>query len=352
MGGAQNGTYMVNPKHMNVDYPSNVDDIAITTDGNYAQPEEIATEMTFFRFRCRGTSLFREVVDAAWEVGSDVKDLPYETVLHFDKKFQEITAEFDNVFDKYRNVLKIVQTSDPRMQTRNSLSIHWAMAHFCMDSRIARLHRPYLVRGAKDSKYAYSRMVCLRSARNIMELGNTILTSSKSLIAFKLWAIHHHMYVATVILVMDYCFNRNEPRAKARREEIMECFRAVKKNHNGSSTTPPGLLALEKILWDANGHSDNGDIYDKSWTGTADSSKQSYKVFPKSLTEQSTSNMALATDPSILAVRGNDFTDALSQQPWGDFDLDSFENIEFDSNLDANFFDELFQSLENSNDLI
>jgi hypothetical protein len=26
--------------------------------------------MTFFRFRCKGTTLFREVVDAAWKAGS------------------------------------------------------------------------------------------------------------------------------------------------------------------------------------------------------------------------------------------------------------------------------------------
>jgi hypothetical protein len=61
---------MVHPKHMNVDYPTIVNDIDITPNGDYIQLDDVATEMTFFRFRCKGTTLFREVVDAAWKAGS------------------------------------------------------------------------------------------------------------------------------------------------------------------------------------------------------------------------------------------------------------------------------------------
>jgi hypothetical protein len=359
MGVAQNGTYMVHPKHMNVDYPSNVNDIGITPNGDYAQPDDVATEMTFFRFRCRGTTLFREVVDAAWEAGSELEDLPYETVLHFDKKFKDITLEFDGVFDKYRNALTVVQTSDPRWNTKSPPNVHWAMVHFCMDSRFARLHRPYLVRGAKDPKYAYSRMVCLRSARSLMELGNIILETSKNLVAFKLWAIKHHMYVATIILVMDYCFNRNEPRAKERREEILEYFRAVKRNDNGCTTMPPGLQKLEEILRDAtdtNGSSANNSTYSDSWKATeVDAPKrlpQIYKDSAANLVDQPAANTVLTVHTPTLLAGGNNFTDAMSQQPWIDFDFNSWDNTDFNSNLDTSLFDELFQNLENNNDLI
>lgn len=355
MGGAQNGTYMVHPKHMNVEYPTNVNDISITADGNYAQPDDVPTEMTFFRFRCRGTSLFREVVDAAWEVGSEIDDLPYDTVLQFDKKFRDIIQEFDSVFDKYRNVLTTVHSSNPKWQTKMSPTIHWAMAHFCMDSRFARLHRPYLVRGAKDPKYAYSRMVCLRSARSLIELGNTILTSSKNLIAFKLWAIKHHMYVATVILVMDFCFNRNEPRAKERRDEIMECFEAVKRSENGRSTIPPGLQKLEKMVQNLSGHSDNTSTYSTSWKATVATDPNTLPQLHRDPRQHPAANTSLGVYGShtpTLLVGGNNFTDALSQQPWVDFDFNSSENKDFDSTFDASLFDELFQNIDDNNDLI
>jgi acetoin utilization deacetylase AcuC-like enzyme len=160
-----------------------------------------------------------------------------------------------------------------------------------------------------------------------MEFGNTILETSKNLIAFKLWAIKHHMYVATIILVMDYCFNRNEPRAKERREEIMECFRAVKRNDNGATTMPPGLQKLEKIL-------------------------QIHKDSAMNLIEQPAANTVLTVHTATLLAGGNNFTDAMSQQPWIDFDFNSWDNTDFDSNLDTSLFDELFHNLESNNDLI
>lgn len=357
MGGAQNGTYMVHPKHMNVEYPSNANDTSITADGNYAQPDHVPTEMTFFRFRCRATCLFREVVDAAWELGSEIENLPYDTILQFDKKFSDIIQEFDGVFDKYRNVFTDVQSSDSRWQTKNSPNIHWAMGHFCIDSRFARLHRPYLVRGAKDPKYAYSRMVCLRSARSLMELGDTILSSSKNLVAFKLWAIYHHMYVATVILVMDYYFNRHEPRANERREEILKCFRAVKRNDNGRITMLQGLQKLEKILQEVTGSSDNRNAYSNSWKMNANDAPnpppQIHKNGPTFLEEgKPTTSSLLAVHAPTLAAGGKNLTDAMSQHPWTDFDFNSLENMDFDSNIDTSLFDELFQDLESNNNLI
>jgi hypothetical protein len=114
MGGAQNGTYMIHPKHMHVDYPSNVNDNAINSRGDYAEPDNVATEMTFSRFRCRGTSLFREVVDAAWDAGCDTDSLPYDIILEFDKKFNDILLEFDSIFEKVRNVLTVQQAGEPR----------------------------------------------------------------------------------------------------------------------------------------------------------------------------------------------------------------------------------------------
>jgi hypothetical protein len=66
---------MVHPKHMNVEYPRNVNDIGITSKVSYAQLNDEATKMAFFRFRCRVSKSFREVVGAAWEVGSVIEDL-------------------------------------------------------------------------------------------------------------------------------------------------------------------------------------------------------------------------------------------------------------------------------------
>ena len=86
---------MVHPKHMNVDYLRNVNDIGITSNVSYAQLNDETTEITFSRFRCRGSKSFREVVDAAWKFGSEREELMYEAVLSFDKKFRDILLDFN-----------------------------------------------------------------------------------------------------------------------------------------------------------------------------------------------------------------------------------------------------------------
>lgn len=205
----------------------------------------------------------------------------------------------------------------------------------------------------------YSRMVCLRSARSIMELGNAIMATSRDLIAFKVWAINHHMYVATVILVMDYCFNRNEPRAKEREEEILECFETLKKN-NGGRTTTPGLQKLEKILRDATGGTENETTaYPTRWGAPAigapmDSSHQQNALPSKPIERraENSSHSVISVYEHATSVPGYIFNDATSQQPWPDFDFNLLENTNLDGYLDTSLFDELFQNLDINNDLI
>lgn len=122
------------------------------------------------------------------------------------------------------------------------------MAHFGIHTRISRLHRPYLVRGAQDPRYAYSRMVCLRSARTVIELGKKMTTQIQDLASIKIWSVNHHVFVSTVILVMDYCFNRDEPRAKERKEEILECFRILESSREDSTIATRGLQKLRTML--------------------------------------------------------------------------------------------------------
>jgi hypothetical protein len=225
-----------------------------------------------------------------------------------------------------------------------------------MNSRFARLHRPYLLRGAKDPKYAYSRMVCLRSARSTIELGNTIMSSSKDLIAFKIWTINHHMYVATVILVMDYCFNRSEPRAKERKEEILECFRALKRNHGGRATVP-GLQKLEKLLRDASGGIENETgSYSTCWraTATGDTKDLSHlqTVLPTDASQRWSGYSPVLVHEHATLVPGDSFGNETSQQSWLGFDFSLLENTNFDADLDPSLFDELFQNLDSNNDEI
>ena len=101
MSGSHSGTYSISPKHMMVECPSNCDDSAIDSRGNYDLPLDQPTEMTYFIYRCRGSAVFREIVDAAWDCGcAGVEELPFELVLDFDAKINRILSEIDAKYEK------------------------------------------------------------------------------------------------------------------------------------------------------------------------------------------------------------------------------------------------------------
>lgn len=101
MSGSQCGTYSVSPKQMTVDHPSNCDDSAINSRGDYAKPLDQPTDMTYFIYRCKGSTVFREIVDAAWDCGcAGVEELPFELVLDFDAKLNKIVNEVDGKYEK------------------------------------------------------------------------------------------------------------------------------------------------------------------------------------------------------------------------------------------------------------
>ena len=378
---------------MNVDYPTNVCDDSITPLGpaSYAVSCNIPTEMTYFLFRLRFATVFREMVDAAWETGSEMDDLPYEFVLEFDKKLNDLAAEFETAYSTVMKnapsspgspTLLIDEKSNDLKTTQ--LARQRNMAMFGMHTRFARLHRPYLVRGAQDPRYSYSRMVCLRSARTVIELGRAMTVSFEDISSIKIWAVNHHVFVSTVILVMDYCFNREEPRAKERKEEILECFRLLEGTAGESTIASRGLMKLKKMLSEKSGSPSRPASSQTSnqtppkvntrqqlpWGSTMSSvinhnaGSNTNVPNPPLAREQS---QCRATDPlftsyqnapflNMNALNINNAGQAIASNPnvpsvgmqntWPDYDYLSYDNINFDVDLDASQFEDLFHGID------
>jgi hypothetical protein len=177
ISGMPTGTYMVHPKQMNVDFPTNTDDEAINSNGTYGKPSEIHTDATFLRFRIEASIVYREIVDSTWESGCDIDELPYDLVLQFDKKLNNFIHELDRKIEIIKKKSLELNASNTKEKAKKlGLLVHQRCANnFSIHTRIARLHRPFLIRGAQDPQYAYSRMVCLRSARGVIELTKELM---------------------------------------------------------------------------------------------------------------------------------------------------------------------------------
>jgi hypothetical protein len=166
MSGPQCGTYVCHPNQMNVLPPSNLDDEDLTPARACSRPLSEPTEMTYSIGKIELAQAIRELVDEAGKSGLEVEEMSYDQILRFDRRFNEI---LDGLPWFYKMDEASRRKSAPLEKERPYIAWQRSFIHFGFHTRLSRLHRPYLARGYKDPRYAYSRMICLRSARMVMK---------------------------------------------------------------------------------------------------------------------------------------------------------------------------------------
>ncbi len=320
----------------------------------------VITESTYFVLRIRFSIISRGIVDSAWEAQCDLDDMPYEVVLEADKNLNGLCTELDAAY----KALKTTKPSD--MDDNSAVGRRYSlfqrqhdMCLFGIHTRITRLHRAYLLRGAQDPRYAYSRMVCLRSARTVIEIGKAMTMTRKDITSIKIWTLNHHIFVSTVILVMDYCFNRDEPRAKERREEIMDCFQLLESNKQECTIATRGLSKLRHMLRKERADVESGSSRPSS-AGAPAVAPSSHPAKEQAIAAQHPAPEAVQV--AVLPQAHQYIQDMNFKFPvtgfdgpppyqWEEWDYSSLGNINFDVNLDASEFEALFHSAEGGNQM-
>lgn len=334
---------MVHPKQMNVDFPTNTDDEAINSKGTYGKPSDIHTDATSLQFRIEISIIYREIVDSTWESGCDIDELPYDLVLQFDKKLNNFIRQLDRSIERIKkNSLELNPCSTKEKANKLGLLARQRCANnFSIHTRIARLHRPFLIRGAQDPQYAYSRMVCLRSARGVIELTKELMASNDGLDSTKIVAFNHHIFVSTMILVIDYCFNRDEPRGKERKEEILDCFRMLENRQGDNTIASRGIQTLRELV---RRRPDNWECQDGGGTEhvIADMELSSYA------SQKPLEGMGSSEQDLSFAFGGDQISKTFSQQG-EEMDLAMFEDINWDAEFDHSQFEALFEKIEGQN---
>jgi hypothetical protein len=332
---------MIDPKHMHVELPANVNDIDINASGIYGRPlDDIPTDMTYCLYRTNLSVSIREIVDIANTNGYDADNLPYDLVLQFDKKINECI----------RNCVRVGYRSDPKSSLQHKdaqSSFMRMMGEFCPQTKLARLHRPYLARGARDPKYAYSRMTCLRAARCVIELGKALSHPHEEFEPNRMWMVIHHFFVSVLVLVMDYCLNRDEPRAEERKAEILEGFKWLEVSQENSMLAKGALRQLRNLLSHGVPKSEPEREVSFSSTGSMVHTElqdfQTQTQIPQSFT--------MASDPHNLDSHyscqpAQGAVGPPSQQNWSEIDFAPMDNFDFALDLDESQFETLFKDIE------
>jgi hypothetical protein len=246
LSGPQEWTYSVNPDHMNVQLPQNIEDVDMEQ-ADVGEPLSTPTAMSYTLCRVQLAVLSRHIVDETATQHFQDKEVPYEKVIELDHMLRD---SLENLPEFYRFGQAHKLQFATLYQERPVFAWQRSMLQLGYHHRICRLHRQNFVRGAKDPKYSCSHISCLRSARTILEIKRVmdedepIMEPSSSLI----WAVMHHVFMAAVILLVDVCFNWEDVLAEKRKEEVIDACRMLTRAQRKSPVARHAVDAMMSIL--------------------------------------------------------------------------------------------------------
>ncbi|KIX01087.1 uncharacterized protein Z518_10153 [Rhinocladiella mackenziei CBS 650.93] len=247
-GGPQEGAYIFQPRHMNVNYPSNADDESITSTGvEHELPLSAPTSMSAFIQRVKLADLCREIVDTMPSMFLESQEPAYGVVLALDDKLQTYLKQLPVFFQ-----LDPISIQESRSICKERPHIAWQRlgVHVSLHARLCRLHRPYHLRGSTDPKYAYSRATCVRSAHTILELRRSMddMAPLAGVRPARFWVIMHHVFMAALTLATDVSFNPDAPEAEAQKAKVMVAYQMLERSREESSALMEGIQKNMQIL--------------------------------------------------------------------------------------------------------
>lgn len=252
MGGPQEGTYLLNPRQMETKWPSNIDDEAIPTGKTWPSGEDYGLPLTnpatitYFICRIKAATLSREVVDRLPPSyfscpGADSSNEIYDIILLLDQNYNAFLKSLPPFFR-----LDSHQSDASVFRERPYLDSQRSFINFAIYTHIARLHRPFLIRGSSEPKFAYSRMQCIRSAEMVLDIRRNKMAGKEDLTT--IYYIQHHILMAAIVLTMDVCFNPDELRVEQRKADILAACQLLENNSSTGGTENEAELGMSKGL--------------------------------------------------------------------------------------------------------
>jgi hypothetical protein len=248
ISGPQNMTYLIQPKHFNVKYPRHATNHDLLHENtNFQRPLTEATSMSYFLQRVRYTAICRTIVDNLLSADTPIENVDYDLIIHLDSKIDKFMKELPPFFrldEKSRLASQEIDRKLPQIPVQRYI------LNLSVQCRRIRLHQPFLLRRSLNHRYAYSRETCLRSARAVI-LVKKLLEDKASLLGTshrRLFSIIYHLFLATVVLVMDLCFNADENCVERQRAEVREACRMLDGCASQSQLAGTYLKSLKEVM--------------------------------------------------------------------------------------------------------
>lgn len=246
MGGPLDRVYSVNPQHMMVNMPANIN----FSDLSSVPPDNAMTDMTYFCLRIRLAETCRKVTDA-FPLGScEITDLPYDRVLAISRLFDDAHASMPHCYD--------LDTIIPAHAPASVRLVRRAI-HLGFHARRARIFRPFLLSKSHqqlDPRFKQFRALCLHSARVVVELASGLVAEGLERGNTRTqWSgcVISHLFIACVVLVTHPAFtggddDTSDSEVEGIRAELAGARRLLERAAGVSSVTENLVRKLVDVL--------------------------------------------------------------------------------------------------------
>ncbi|KAL7795926.1 hypothetical protein V8C37DRAFT_373937 [Trichoderma ceciliae] len=239
----QEGFYIIHKSRMAVNKPRNANDEDIIE--GVEIPDRPATEATcisYFVQRIRLAEVCRALLDRT-PLGTPASEsVAYNDMLDVDAKINQFIQETPDFFSLNCPSLHDLPVTDARRSP--FITAQRYMLNLLLHRQLCKIHLPYLAQGTVDPAYAYSRDVCLRSARVVFELDHQLQRENLSFFnsRLRLAMVLHSVFLASIALVLNACLKGDSEENSEGEDEVAGAWKIL---HEAQGQFPPAAKLLE-----------------------------------------------------------------------------------------------------------
>ncbi|KAK5075592.1 hypothetical protein LTS08_001341 [Lithohypha guttulata] len=247
-GGPQEGIYSAHPQQMRVRLPRNIDDEVLDR-GNATEdlPLTQPTVMNYPLHRVRLAELSRTAIDTLRFGLADPTEHDYAQIMQLDRRIQ-------NFIEDLPIFLKLDEESVKKSQNVLDRYPFFAMQRYIINLGVysvrCKIHQPFLMRSNAREQYSQSENMCISSAVKVIEISKAIRADPTHYIPVKVKVrgLMHHLFLATVVLAMDLCFNRMYREEDPRKQGVSAAIEMLEDAKDESAHVHRFLDSLTEAL--------------------------------------------------------------------------------------------------------
>ena len=226
--GPQEGTYSINPNHMMVDEPMNINDEDLRDGADTVElPIHQPTSMSYFLQRIRLAEICRDLTDKA-PLANLRKGLSWhDEAMQAETKLQQFIQNLPAFFLLGGNNTAGVAQADIR--DAPGIVVQRYVLNSLLYAQRCKLHIKDLGPDLAQPNRVHSREICLDSARHIIKTEQLLAEEDIpfSLIRLKFSGVLYCVFMASVVLLLNICLNKRLAKDNAHIMEVAEALSVI-----------------------------------------------------------------------------------------------------------------------------